>query len=108
MDADLKQLYQPNKNNLKNQNNQIDGDASFSDSVCPYTTKTKPNNSQSQDKCKKSVRFRLNNSVYSVECEYTSKNKANIDEQLRDDLSDDDFENEDLQENTPDNSESKN
>jgi len=40
MDADLKQLYQPNKNNLKNQNNQIDGDASFSDSVCPYTTKT--------------------------------------------------------------------
>jgi len=39
------------------------------------------------------VRFRLNNSVYSVECEYTSKNKANIDEQLRDDLSDDDFEN---------------
>jgi hypothetical protein len=54
------------------------------------------------------VRFRLNNSVYSVECEYTSKNKANIDEQLRDDLSDDDFENEDLQENTPDNSESKN
>jgi len=41
----------------------------------------------------KQVRFRANDSVYSVDCEYASKNKALIDEQLRDDLSEDDFEN---------------